>query len=467
MDMNWRIMKAIKIYLAVGGYLMKKSFKVIVTSLSLLAGTSVLSPVVPTFKAKSVLADTQSEVKTIGMKITKTGTNEASMAAGFIGNKAEVTISNGKITQLTIHVPNNNISSMLKSISLNGYTGKSSLSQDKSTIDYVFPAEAYKDTKGVISFTYTLGQDVTHSADITFDKVDLSTSKTSSTVTPAATTADTASQASTTAPQTTSTPQATSQAVTFSKTLDLSNAKTISLALTKTGTTTSSEAAMYLGNTAKVIMANGKVSQVVLHVNGNTPVTKGQDMTKMISEASLNGVKATLANVASDGSSFDLVFPASAYKAGKGQMSFTMNVMGHTMNVSADANLGEVAPATKKTTKKSTKKHAKKTTKKSKKRVVRRHKKTTKKSKKRVVRRHKKVVKKSKKRIVRKHTKKIRSTKRTLKHNAYAYLRNGKRANKKLLKKGHKLATYGRAIKLHGKYFYRISKTTYVKKANF
>ena len=63
--------------------------------------------------------------------------------------------------------------------------------------------------------------------------------------------------------------------------------------------------------------------------------------------------------------------------------------------------------------------------------------------------------------------KKAKAVKRTLKHNAYVYKKNGKRANKKVLKKGHRVNTYGRAIKLHGKTFYRISKNTYVKKANF
>lgn len=151
----------------------------------------------------------------------------------------------------------------------------------------------------------------------------------------------------------------------------------VSLAITKSGSTQPSEAAMFLGKTAQVSLENGKVTQVTIHVDGsNSPMTKGQDMTKMISSMSLNGVAGKQANAAKDGSSFDFVFPAEAYRAGKGELDVSLNVMGKTMNEKADATLGEVqtaaanensATTTTKKTKKTVKKSSKKISKKAKK----------------------------------------------------------------------------------------------------
>ncbi|MGQ5708365.1 SLAP domain-containing protein [Lactobacillus sp. PSON] len=67
----------------------------------------------------------------------------------------------------------------------------------------------------------------------------------------------------------------------------------------------------------------------------------------------------------------------------------------------------------------------------------------------------------------------VDGTKRTLKHNAYIYATSKKRANKKVLKKGTTVTTYGSAVKFrNGKAYYRIEGCTasnkmYVKKANF
>lgn len=187
----------------------------------------------------------------------------------------------------------------------------------------------------------------------------------------------------------------------------------VTMKITKSGSHTPSEAAAFLGNYAQISL--GKNGEVRIHVDGNVSSrTKGQDMSKMISSLTLNGIKGSQDNVAKDGSSLDYVFPISAYKAGKGEIEFTLNVMGHTMNEKADIYFGKLT---------NNKKAAS--------------------------------------------TKKDLHVKRRLKHNAYIYKRNGKRANKKTLKKGKRIVTYGKAIKLHGKYFYKISKTHYVKKANF
>lgn len=204
-------------------------------------------------------------------------------------------------------------------------------------------------------------------------------------------------------------------AVTATQNSDL---QTITMTITKSGSTTPSEAAMFLGNSAQVNVKDGKVTEVIIHVDGSkAPMTKGQDMSKMVASLTLNGVAGKQENVAKDGSSLDYVFPANAYKEGAGSLEFGLNVMGKTMNEKADVTLGQVANTTTKKTDSN--------------------------------------------------TKTAKATKRTLKHNAYVYKKNGKRANKKVLKKGHRVNTYGRAIKLHGKNFYRISKNTYVKKANF
>ncbi len=65
----------------------------------------------------------------------------------------------------------------------------------------------------------------------------------------------------------------------------------------------------------------------------------------------------------------------------------------------------------------------------------------------------------------------IDGTSRTLKHNAYIYKTSTKRANKKVLKKGTKVTTYGASYKFkNGKQYYKIGNNTdktYVKVANF
>ncbi|CCI84881.1 surface layer protein [Lactobacillus pasteurii DSM 23907 = CRBIP 24.76] len=203
------------------------------------------------------------------------------------------------------------------------------------------------------------------------------------------------------------------------------NSQSVSMLLTKTGTTTPSESAMFLGKSADVTVENGKVTQVTIHVSGNTPMSKGQDMSKMMTSMTLNGVEGKQANVAKDGSSLDFVFAGEAYKEGKGTIKFTINLGPKSMQEAADVTLGAVATTPAKTTDTTTTTDTKKPAK------------TTK------------------------------AVKRTLKHNAYVYNKAGKRVNKKALKKGKKVSTYGKAVKLKGKAFYQIGKNSYVKKANF
>lgn len=226
-----------------------------------------------------------------------------------------------------------------------------------------------------------------------------------------------ASTAASTNPVATTTPTSAPIATTTTTT---PAGPSVSMLITKTGTSTPSEAAMFLGKSAQVTVKDGKVTELTLHVSGATQMTKGQDMSKMMSSVTLNGVEGKQSNVAKDGSSLDYVFTGDAYKEGKGVIKFTLNVMGKVMNESADVTLGAVegvkTPAEQPAT-------------------------TTKKSAKKV--------------------------KRTLKHNAFVYKKSGKRLGKKVLKKGTKVSTSKKAVKLHGKAYYQVAKNQYVKKANF
>ena len=222
--------------------------------------------------------------------------------------------------------------------------------------------------------------------------------------------------------------------------------KDVKISVTKTGSTEKSEAGMFMGDSVKVSLDGNKVTGITVHLDSSrVPMAKGQDLSKVITSLTINGVKGEAKNVAQDGSSLDFVFPGNAYKEGKGTLTVTLNAMGKTMTESADITFDKAVetpakPDANKDGKKDTKKPAKKN--------------------------NKKVTKKAKK-ASKKTTKKSKATKRTLKHNAYIYGKNAKRVNKKVLKKNHKVNTYGKAIKLHGKYFYRIAKNQYVKKANF
>lgn len=238
--------------------------------------------------------------------------------------------------------------------------------------------------------------------------------------TAASTTTPATATNSTTTPATTAT--LTTAPVATTTTTTTPAGPSVSMLITKTGTSTPSEAAMFLGKSAQVTVKDGKVTELTLHVSGATQMTKGQDMSKMMSSVTLNGVEGKQANVAKDGSSLDYVFTGDAYKEGKGVIKFTLNVMGKVMNESADVTLGAVEgvktpaeqPATTTTTKKSAKK-----------------------------------------------------VKRTLKHNAFVYKKSAKRLGKKVLKKGTKVSTSKKAVKLHGKAYYQVAKNQYVKKANF
>lgn len=71
----------------------------------------------------------------------------------------------------------------------------------------------------------------------------------------------------------------------------------------------------FIGTKAKIVLKNKKVSQVIVHVDGNgSSMGKGQNVDKIVKALSLNGVKGKKANVSKDKSSFDFIFSSKAFK---------------------------------------------------------------------------------------------------------------------------------------------------------
>ena len=54
-----------------------------------------------------------------------------------------------------------------------------------------------------------------------------------------------------------------------------------------------------------------------------------------------------------------------------------------------------------------------------------------------------------------------------LRRNSYVYSKMAKKLQRKALKKGQKVRTYGAAVKIHRKLYYIVGKNQYVKKSNF
>lgn len=123
----------------------------------------------------------------------------------------------------------------------------------------------------------------------------------------------------------------------------------------------------FVGTKATVKIKNGKVKQLVVHVNGSkTKMGKGQNVAKIVRSLKINGVKAKKANISKDKSKFDFVFPAKAFKNnGWAKMSVSINFGGMKMTEPAWIKFGKVKGIKKTNTK--TAKKSKKTTTKSKK----------------------------------------------------------------------------------------------------
>ena len=61
----------------------------------------------------------------------------------------------------------------------------------------------------------------------------------------------------------------------------------------------------------------------------------------------------------------------------------------------------------------------------------------------------------------------VSGVKRKLRRNSYIYSKTAKKLQRKALKRGQKVRTYGAAVKIHRKLYYIVGKNQYVKKSNF
>ena len=375
---------------------MKKT-ATILASLSLALGLA--APLAPAASAFAATTQTQTvKSATVGFKLYKTGTTDASSASRFLPSSATVS---GDTLSLTVSKES---AAMIKSMTINGVAGISTTNSDGS-VTFAF-AKAYKAGQGTVSFVVAtpMGQ-MTNSADIVFDATD----------------------------------------GTYTASAQYLNAS---------DTTKTSMAGSYLGKNVSVTVTGGKVSAVKLTVSA--------DGAAVLDKVTMNGVAGTRTNNADKTATYtfaggaykegkgEISFEVSAHA---GSAVSAVLVLGSlTPDTSAKtATDTEKATATKKTTskktskkstKKSTKKASKKSTKKSTKKAS---KKSTKKSTKKASKKStKKSTKKASKKSTKKSTKKAskKSTKKsTKKASKKSTKKSAKKASKKSTKKSAKKAS--------------------------
>ena len=142
---------------------MKKT-ATILASLSLALGLA--APLAPAASAFAATTQTQTvKSATVGFKLYKTGTTDASSASRFLPSSATVS---GDTLSLTVSKES---AAMIKSMTINGVAGISTTNSDGS-VTFAF-AKAYKAGQGTVSFVVAtpMGQ-MTNSADIVFDATD-------------------------------------------------------------------------------------------------------------------------------------------------------------------------------------------------------------------------------------------------------------------------------------------------------
>ena len=371
---------------------MKKT-ATILASLSLALGLA--APLAPAASAFAATTQTQTvKSATVGFKLYKTGTTDASSASRFLPSSATVS---GDTLSLTVSKES---AAMIKSMTINGVAGISTTNSDGS-VTFAF-AKAYKAGQGTVSFVVAtpMGQ-MTNSADIVFDATD----------------------------------------GTYTASAQYLNAS---------DTTKTSMAGSYLGKNVSVTVTGGKVSAVKLTVSA--------DGAAVLDKVTMNGVAGTRTNNADKTATYtfaggaykegkgEISFEVSAHA---GSAVSAVLVLGSlTPDTSAKtATDTEKATATKKTTskktskkstKKSTKKASKKSTKKSTKKAS---KKSTKKSTKKASKKStKKSTKKASKKSTKKSTKKA-SKKATKKRTKKASKKSTKKSTKKASKKATKKRT--------------------------
>ena len=162
----------------------KKLLNVLAVSTVLLTTAAPLTPSVS--QPSTVLAASKKQTnKTVKMAVYKYSKNHKShaksMARGFVGNKAQVTVKNGRVVKLTIHVDGKNspmgkgqnVEKIVKSLKINGVKGKKAkVSKDNSSFDFVFSGKAFKNNGWTkMSVTINFGGNMTEQAWVKFGKV--------------------------------------------------------------------------------------------------------------------------------------------------------------------------------------------------------------------------------------------------------------------------------------------------------
>ena len=381
---------------------MKKT-ATILASLSLALGLA--APLAPAASAFAATTQTQTvKSATVGFKLYKTGTTDASSASRFLPSSATVS---GDTLSLTVSKES---AAMIKSMTINGVAGISTTNSD-SSVTFAF-AKAYKAGQGTVSFVVAtpMGQ-MTNSADIVFD--------------------------------------ATDGAYTASAQY-----------LNASDTTKTSMAGSYLGKNVSVTVTSGKVSAVKLTVSA--------DGAAFLDKVTMNGVAGTRTNNADKTATYtfaggaykegkgEISFEVSAHAGSAvsavlvlGSLTPDTSAKTATDTKKTPDTSAKTATDTKKTTdtkkatrkkatKKSTKKASKKSTKKSTKKAS---KKSTKKSTKKASKKStKKSTKKASKKSTKKSTKKA-SKKSTKKSTKKASKKPTKKSTKKASKKSTKKST--------------------------
>lgn len=117
-----------------------------------------------------------------------------------------------------------------------------------------------------------------------------------------------------------------------------------------------SMAQAFVGTKAKVVLNNGRVNKLIVHVNGqNNPLAQNQDVSKIVKALKINGVKSVKENISKDHSNFDFVFSKNAFKNnGWAKLNVEIN-LGTTMSEQAWIKFGKVKVSASKS------KHVKKT----------------------------------------------------------------------------------------------------------
>lgn len=100
----------------------------------------------------------------------------------------------------------------------------------------------------------------------------------------------------------------------------------------------------FIGKEAQVVIKNGKVTSLTIHVDGRqNKMGQSKDVSSIVKSLAINHKSGQKRNIAADGSNFDYVFPGSAFKAGK-KLNLKVTIdLGMKMTETADIKFGKVS----------------------------------------------------------------------------------------------------------------------------